>query len=641
MPSEESASEEAAATAKSRVTLRTLLLPGREKLPSSTLRSLSARPLGRKPEVIEEPPFRAYVRQAQPVVMLLELNSVATFNMMDPTLGLEVNRAMDSIQMQFRKTQSNASVPMALLIQGSGPHFCPGGNPAPIIPAGATPFFVHMFNAYLPFVRCRELQIPTICSSHGSQVGGGVAYALNCTMRVAPSTTTVAFGNLSRGAVPGMFLSQTITSKLGLSAAMTSYLTDSTWSAYAALENSFFDRVYPSREVARSSSFLMAKQLAASSASAAFGKISPSLDMGRFAAETVGITLGAKTGEMFSKFKQVGIKPLAPSESEETPTKDDVAGKKESQVTPVPIEVPEHFNRLGQGILVWPLDEAGWTGPTGEPLLDLATWRLQRVEATGHKGGSVSPEALTDLDDAFSLACAFRLDGKYFEAEPLFEQTLEGYSRLLGEGHLCALQAANSFGLILHETGHSETAEGYLRRAVAGHRRQVGPLSTQTLSCVNNLALCLVKLEKHTEGIPMLRQALAGMERARGPNHPGTLIVVLNLAACLKETDQAAEAETMTRRALVGLERALGPDHPSTLLCCTNLGAIVQESGRLAEAEEFFRRSLGGLMKTLGIGSPNTMINVKNLVKLYTTQGRTAEASQMKQLAGTAQVIIP
>ena len=51
------------------------------------------------------------------------------------------------------------------------------------------------------------------CASfpHGSLVGGGVAYALQTTCRVAASDTSLAFGNLSRAHVPGMLLSRTLT----------------------------------------------------------------------------------------------------------------------------------------------------------------------------------------------------------------------------------------------------------------------------------------------------------------------------------------------------------------------------------------------------------------------------------------------
>lgn len=50
---------------------------------------------------------------------------------------------------------------------------------------------------------------------HGFVVGGGVALMLNTVLRLASVTSTFSFGNLSRGMVPGMFLSHTLQSHIG------------------------------------------------------------------------------------------------------------------------------------------------------------------------------------------------------------------------------------------------------------------------------------------------------------------------------------------------------------------------------------------------------------------------------------------
>jgi len=62
---------------------------------------------------------------------------------------------------------------------------------------------------------------------HGVVVGGGVALSLQTHERLGPPATTVSFGNLSRGAVPGMRLSVTLRRAHGLVSSMSLYQRDS------------------------------------------------------------------------------------------------------------------------------------------------------------------------------------------------------------------------------------------------------------------------------------------------------------------------------------------------------------------------------------------------------------------------------
>jgi enoyl-CoA hydratase/carnithine racemase len=51
-----------------------------------------------------------------------------------------------------------------------------------------------------------------ICAIHGFVLGGGIALMLNTDLHLSSMTSTFSFGNLSRGMVPGMMLSQTLPS---------------------------------------------------------------------------------------------------------------------------------------------------------------------------------------------------------------------------------------------------------------------------------------------------------------------------------------------------------------------------------------------------------------------------------------------
>lgn len=75
----------------------------------------------------------------------------------------------------------------ALLVQGAGPHFCPGGNPELTIRPKSTQFTLTPFAGFIGEMRVRELQGPLAGAVHGLVLGGGIAFALNLEVLVAES----------------------------------------------------------------------------------------------------------------------------------------------------------------------------------------------------------------------------------------------------------------------------------------------------------------------------------------------------------------------------------------------------------------------------------------------------------------------
>lgn len=56
---------------------------------------------------------------------------------------------------------------VALLLQGSGPHFCPGGNVNAAVRRGDTSFSLLPFVGFVAQIRVRELEMLAFCSLHG------------------------------------------------------------------------------------------------------------------------------------------------------------------------------------------------------------------------------------------------------------------------------------------------------------------------------------------------------------------------------------------------------------------------------------------------------------------------------------------
>eukprot|EP00931_Biecheleriopsis_adriatica_P117030 TRINITY_DN92595_c0_g1_i1.p1 TRINITY_DN92595_c0_g1~~TRINITY_DN92595_c0_g1_i1.p1 ORF type:complete len:545 (-),score=94.65 TRINITY_DN92595_c0_g1_i1:179-1813(-) len=246
----------------------------------------------------EETKIRMLLSKTTPPVLLLELNSKGTFNMLDPVLCTDFNAVMDAYQMLLTQKQQRLALPLAAVLQGAGPHFCPGGNHHPVSPHGATPWSMSTRAASSVFiVRMKEMCIPSVAAVTGSAIGGGVAISLNCTERVITQNGSAAFGNISRGACPIMWLSKHLPQHVGLAAAMNIYLTDSTFSASALQKAGLVTRVAIDNKATKATAFQFARRIAASPLARFACAVQPVLDILRFDQECRGLQLSSITGE--------------------------------------------------------------------------------------------------------------------------------------------------------------------------------------------------------------------------------------------------------------------------------------------------------------------------------------------------------
>lgn len=232
------------------------------------------------PSCFEDSRVRLLLSLGEPSKMLIELNSACSNNMMDPGLAIDFDYMMDTY-----KHLRGRMTPMACVLQGVGPHFCPGGNHRPSPMPGATAW-TYSARAYssMAFIRLGELAIPVVTAVHGSLIGGGVALSLLTGSRAAASSATLCYGNASRSACPLMHLSKNLPAKAGLSVAMDLYLTDASLSAYAALKAGLLTSVVPSILGAKRKAFSMAH-------AAAYGPVlstGPVMDNMRISDEALG-----------------------------------------------------------------------------------------------------------------------------------------------------------------------------------------------------------------------------------------------------------------------------------------------------------------------------------------------------------------
>mmetsp|Transcript_19603 Transcript_19603/g.45588 ORF Transcript_19603/g.45588 Transcript_19603/m.45588 type:complete len:357 (+) Transcript_19603:65-1135(+) len=248
---------------------------------------------------VEEQKCRALLSQSSPPIILLELNSKHTFNMLDPVLCQDFMFMMDAYHLHIARCKSRSTLPLAAVLQGAGPHLCPGGNHHPVAPPLATPYQMASHAASSLFiVRMKEISIPSVVAITGNAIGGGVAVSLNCTERVIAQNGSAAFGNLSRGACPIMFLSKHLPQHVGLTAAIDIYLTDSTVSAAFSTKAGVTSRIAGDNKSTKATALALARKFASFPPARLAVTVQPALAMERYDDEAYGIMMCGRLGQM-------------------------------------------------------------------------------------------------------------------------------------------------------------------------------------------------------------------------------------------------------------------------------------------------------------------------------------------------------
>ncbi len=97
--------------------------------------------------------------------------------------------------------------------------------------------------------------------------------------------------------------------------------------------------------------------------------------------------------------------------------------------------------------------------------------------------------------------------------------------------------------------GKYAEAEPLYQRALAIREKALGPEHPNVATSLNNLAVLYHTQGRYTEAEPLYQRALAIHERVLGPEHPNVAQSLENYAVLLRKTGRRAEADEMESRA--------------------------------------------------------------------------------------------
>jgi tetratricopeptide (TPR) repeat protein len=219
--------------------------------------------------------------------------------------------------------------------------------------------------------------------------------------------------------------------------------------------------------------------------------------------------------------------------------------------------------------------------------------------------------------------------GKYEEALPLVERSLETRERVLGPEHLDVAEALNGLGALYFRKGEYAKAEPLYQRALTVRERALGPEHPLVAASHYNLATLYKNRGDYAKAEPLYLSALAIMEKALGQEHPLVGESLNGLAILYNEKGDYAKSEQFYLRALNIKEKSLGPQHPNVALSLNNLANTYYKKGDYAKAEQVHHRALDIWEKSLGPQHPHVAQSLNNLANTYYKKGDYEKAEQV------------
>eukprot|EP00752_Nemacystus_decipiens_P012223 g10837.t1 len=262
---------------------------------------------------------------------------------------------------------------------------------------------------------------------------------------------------------------------------------------------------------------------------------------------------------------------------------------------------------------------------SGDPELEVASYSTSLGELE-------SCEATVDVASSYSsVGFFFHIQGKYKQAEPLYEKSQAIQEKVLGSEHPDVATSLNNRAGMLESQGKYDEADLLYLRAIEIGEKTLGPDHPDLAARLNNRAGLLKKQGKYGDAEPLYERSQAIREKVLGPEHPDVAQSLNNRALLLESQGKYDEADLLYLRAIEIGEKTLGPDHPDLATRLNNRAGLLES--QLSEADPLYQRALAIDEKVYGPDHPEVATDLNNRASLLESQGKLSEADPLYQRA--------
>lgn len=221
----------------------------------------------------------------------------------------------------------------------------------------------------------------------------------------------------------------------------------------------------------------------------------------------------------------------------------------------------------------------------------------EAIDLLGDEAGEESAEFIST---AINMGILFMSQGKYPEAEEIFEVALTK----LREGEPAYTSVLNNQALVFQSLGQLQRAESTLQSIRERDSVDLGVTHPDYAITLSNLGLVYADESKFNQAQYVLRQALA-IQKENGESHTISYATKLNnLAKVYQLSGSPGRAIPLLEQAMAIFRKNLGKESPEYATAVFNLGVTLWKSGRDQQGYKHIRLSAAIRAKTLGKHHP-------------------------------------
>ena len=208
---------------------------------------------------------------------------------------------------------------------------------------------------------------------------------------------------------------------------------------------------------------------------------------------------------------------------------------------------------------------------------DLAARTCERALAIRKKvNGEDSAAYLNTLGNA---ADVWVKQGKTIRAGRAYETVLKRARAQYGEDSPKLVRAYNDMGAYLHQNGHLEEAETWLRKALSLLKRDAGADPLREAAIRGNLANVYRDRKQYKAALQEYQAVLKLRRDLLGENHVTVVHTLVDMGVLYHRQGRPDDAQRYYQQALRAAEAGLWPEHPQVLLIRQYLAALKAGKG--------------------------------------------------------------
>jgi tetratricopeptide (TPR) repeat protein len=245
--------------------------------------------------------------------------------------------------------------------------------------------------------------------------------------------------------------------------------------------------------------------------------------------------------------------------------------------------------------------------------------------------GRANPAIIPAVDDVARVSFA---QMKYDQAADLIARELRIMEREYGDNDPKLVPSLEQVARVLEAASKYPDAERFLSRAIAIREKTAGAESAELAPDLSQLAR--VNVEKHSPAAAeeLYRRVLA-IEQKKYSSSSQELLPALDALAALA-LEQSRDAEPLLKQTLSIREGNLGPNNVEVARNLDKLADIYTEEKRLDDAQKVSERALFIWMKELKPGSAELAEKYERVAELYQALHRPVDAEPLVQQVLTA-----